>query len=164
MTYFSQFWAWFPCFDIVKLFEPVFAGAREYQRYAVYPTKISKVRYLSDAGGRNITFIFVQRGFVLIFDSVPFFRPYMSIKISFFQEYGVYGDFWTSRIEKFFSFSCDHLLSSFKSHSPPQHTLVIKSNSDRILAPKLLQFLDFRVSVGSLLWIRNIEWIPWFWK
>ena len=46
----------------------------------------------------------------------------------------------------------------------PTTALVIKSNSDRILAPKLLQFLDFRISVGSLLWIRNIEWIPWFWK
>ena len=62
--------------------------AREDERYAIYPPKISKVRYLSDAGGRNITFLFDQSHFVFIFDSVPFFRPYMSIKISFFQEYG----------------------------------------------------------------------------
>ena len=48
------------------------------------------------------------------------------------------------------SFWLERRKQPFKSHSPPQHTLVTKSDSDRILAPKLLQFLHFRISVGSL--------------
>ena len=37
------------------------------------------------------------------------------------------------------------------SNRTPHHSTLTKSDSDRILAPKLLQFLHFRISVESLL-------------
>ena len=62
----------------------------------------------------------------------------------------------------FISFWLERRWQPLKLHSPPRHKLVLKSNSGDFVAPKLFQFFHFRISVGSFLWNRNIEWISWF--
>jgi len=58
-----------------------------------------KVRFISDIRSRNIKIISGYRVFSIIFTFLSISKPYMSIKMLFFQQYGGYGDFKTIAVQ-----------------------------------------------------------------